>query len=223
MDFKEIPGEDTQANVKKNRATLIALAVVFISPVLFAYLAYFNNWFTGGGKSHGEIIDKPWHIEDLNIVDTSFGAWENSKYMGKWNWLLVMDQNTCNEQCQTNYFLLQQTHLGLGKNTKKNNFLLVLNQQSPKLFDEWLDVDTMRVRIDSGKVALNSIQNPADRRGLNGLPIPANAIYLVDPLGNIFLKYDLINSKEEAPIYSKGLRSDISRVMRVLDVSSKNE
>ena len=53
--------------------------------------------------------------------------------------------------------------------------------------------------------------------------MPANGIYLVDPLGNIFMRYDLITNKQQAPLKSKDLRSDISRVMRVLGVSVKDE
>ena len=76
----------------------------------------------------------------------------------------------------------------------------------------------MQVAIDNGKVQLND-----KLRNLNQQPLETNAIYLVDPLGNIFMQYQLIESKEQAPLYSKGLRSDINRVMRLLDVSTKND
>lgn len=214
MDFKEMPDQNEVENAKKNKFTLLALAVVFVAPVLLAYLAYFNNWFDGGGRNKGELIEKPWHVDDLNVVKTTFGKWQDSKYMGKWNWLLLIDSNTCNEQCQINYLMLQQTHLGLAKNVEKNEYLLLLNQRRKQLSGDWKTIDVMQVAIENGKAVLNY----SDIKGLNSLPIPANAIYLVDPLGNIFMRYQLVDTKEQAPMRSTELRSDINSIMRKLDV-----
>jgi hypothetical protein len=219
MDFNEAPEKNEAANNSKNKITLLALAVVFIAPVLFAYLAYFGGWFQGGSKSKGEVIAEPWHIDDLRVTDSSFGKWVDSPYMGKWNWLLVMDDNQCLEQCQINWFLLQQTHLGLAKNVEKNNFLLVLNDSELELEGEWASIDVMQTEMSGQRILLNK----GELRGLNSKPMPANGIYLVDPLGNIFMRYDLITNKQQAPLKSKDLRSDISRVMRVLGVSVKDE
>ncbi|WMS86323.1 hypothetical protein [Pleionea litopenaei] len=216
MDFNEDTKQTPQVNQSKNRLTLIALAVVFVAPVLTAYLAYFGGWFQGGSKSHGEIIDPPWHIDDLQITHRSFGDWVSSPYMGKWNWLLVINDSKCDEKCQINWFLLQQTHLGLAKNTDKNNFLLVLNNNPIDLAGDWQKVDFMQADIQQ-----NSIQVASQREGYSTSPLAANHIYLVDPLGNIFMRYPLIDSKQEAPLKSKDLRSDLSRVLRFLDVSKK--
>ncbi len=218
MDFNEVP-DNNAANVAKNRLTLIALAAIFIAPVLFAYLAYFGGWFGGGSKSRGEIIDPPWHIDDVSWQSSNFGNWQQSEFMGKWNWLLVIDDNQCNEQCQINWFLLQQTRLGLAKNVKKVNYLLLLNQTPVNLTGEWSKVSYAQVEINNGHVAIDA----TPREGFNKQPLAANAIYLVDPLGNIFMRYSLINNKNEAPLKSKDLRADVSRVLRILDVSKKND
>ncbi|NVJ60610.1 MAG: hypothetical protein HWE27_09470 [Gammaproteobacteria bacterium] len=218
MDFNEVSNQPSQVNKAKNRLTLLALAVVFVAPVLFAYLAYFGGWFMGGSKSHGQIIPEPWHIEDLRTTKTNFGTWTDSEYMSKWNWLLVIDDNKCDIECEINYLMLQQIHLGLAKNIEKNNYLMVLNEQPVELTEKWQSKNVMQIEMRDGKVLLKE-----QLRNLNNNPIEANAIYLVDPLGNIFMKYELIQSKEEAPIYSKGLRSDINRIMRMLDVSTNND
>ncbi|NVJ49812.1 MAG: hypothetical protein HWE13_13995 [Gammaproteobacteria bacterium] len=216
MDFNEVSDQSPQVNQKKNRLTLLALAAVFIAPVLMAYLAYFGGWFQGGSKSNGEILDPPWHLDDLAVSSTTFGSWESSAFMGKWNWLLIVDDVTCNEQCQINWFLLQQTHLGLAKNTKKNDYLLVLNQQPVALTGDWQKINFMQVQMEQGKVVVQS-----KREGFAHSGLAANHIYLMDPLGNIFMRYPLIETKQQAPLKSKELRNDLSRVLRYLDVSTK--
>ena len=43
VDFEELKDESHNKNVKKNRATLIALFVIFFTPVIIAYSAYFTG------------------------------------------------------------------------------------------------------------------------------------------------------------------------------------
>jgi hypothetical protein len=218
MDFEEDKSKDPQANISKNRVTLFTMAFIFIAPVLFAYLAYFGGWFSGGGKSNGDIIADPWHIDDLAITEYSFGNFEDSKYLGKWNWLLVLDKAECDEQCEINWFLLQQTRLGLAKNTEKTEFLLMLNQQSDRLSGDWANIDFAKASIEQQTIAVDK----EELKGFNRSPLPVNYIYLVDPLGNIFMRYPLITDKEQAPLKSKELRTDIARVLKYLDVNKKS-
>ena len=60
-------------------------------------------------------------------------------------------------------------------------------------------------------------------KGLNTNPMAANYIYLMDPLGNIFMRYELASSKSEAPLKSKDLRTDLNRLLKYLDVSKRND
>ncbi len=215
MDFENSQQNTEQSNSAKNRMTLIMLSVVFIAPVLLAYLAYFGGWFQGGGKSHGQIYSDPWHFDDLPVIESSFADFPSSDYFAKWNWLLIIDDKVCNEQCQINWFLLQQTQLGLGKFADRASYLLVLNQNKLPLAGEWSQVDYLTLAMNNRQVEVNQ-NNP---RGLNTNPLAVDGIYLMDPMGNIFMRYDLIDSKEQAPLKSKDLRADINRVMRILDTS----
>ncbi len=219
MDFNELPDQNSQANKTKSRLTMLAMAAVFIAPVLLAYLAYFGGWFEGGTKNKGELIKQPWHLDDLSIQSFSFGEWGDSHYMAKWNWLLIMDQSSCDELCQINWFLLQQTQLGLAKNSEKVSYLLVLNQNTQSLHDDWKKIDFAKAEITDGFIKVQT----ENMKGFNTKPLPANAIYLMDPLGNVFMRYSLISSKEQAPLKSKDLRTDLSRVLRYLDVSKKHD
>ncbi len=219
MDFEQSKDINQQSNATKNKTTLLIMAAVFVAPVMLAYMAYFGGWFKGGGKSHGEIIASPWHIDDLPILQFSFDSWQDSRYMGKWNWLLVIDDKVCDGKCQINWFLLQQTKLGLAKYSTKANYLLVLNQDKEPLQGEWENIDYAIASIENGFLNINKQRI----QGLNSKPLAANHIYLMDPLGNIFMRYPMINQKNEAPLKSRELRQDAQRVLKYLDVSKKND
>jgi hypothetical protein len=48
----------------------------------------------------------------------------------------------------------------------------------------------------------------------NPTHLESNYIYLVDPLGNIFMRYPLIDQKDQAPHLSKKLRQDILHLFK---------
>ena len=128
MDFNELPEENKTSNVTKNRITLIMLALVFVAPVASAYLAYYSGWFTGSNLNKGTLVKQYWHFDDLNLNGELVDNWGSSEFKDKWMWLLVIDDKECSELCQINWFMLQQTRLGLGKRQDKANWLMVLNK-----------------------------------------------------------------------------------------------
>lgn len=209
MDFEELKNESQEKNIKKNRLTMVALFVTFIAPVAIAYLAYFNGWFIAATKNYGELLSEN---QVLDIEDFHFQRINGKVITGKefetlyW-WVLPIDTKSCDDAClKLNVFTLNQTYVGLGKERKRLNPLLVLPEGSnydagdfPAAFSPFSHI---------GVKAL-----PETRSGLNQ-DLPANFIYLVDPLGNIFMRYPLVENEEQAPITSKGMREDVRRLFK---------
>ncbi len=208
MDFEELKSESHKQNVKKNRLTLIALFVIFFTPVLIAYSAYFTGWFNQATENKGELlVDKDiLDIEDFALVK------EGKKIEGKtletlyW-WIMPIDPSSCDQAClKLNVFMLNQTYQGLGKEAKRVNPLLILPTGEP-LFDDKFPT----AFSDFSNVGVKALEKT--RSGLNK-DLPANYIYLVDPLGNIFMRYELANDDKQAPMRSKDMREDIRRLFK---------
>ncbi len=209
MDFEEVKDGSKQGNVKKNRLTLIALFGIFFLPVIIAYSAYFVGWFDGATQNKGELlIDKEiLDIEDFLIVRPNGEPISGKEFETLYWWILPLDPETCDEECiNLNLVTLNQTYIGMGKETERVKQLLVLPKNNtldtgkfPKAYSEF---------SDTGIKAL-----PETHSGL-GKDLPANFIYLVDPLGNIFMRYPLVDSKEKAPIRSRDLREDLRRLFK---------
>lgn len=209
MDFEELKNESHEGNVKKNRATMLALFALFILPVVIAYMAYFNGWFSSATKNRGELLSEQ---NVLDIEDFRFERADGKVISGKefetlyW-WILPVDLNMCDKECiHLNIYTINQTYIGLGKESKRINPLLVLPMGT--------DVDThdfpvaYSVFSNTGVKALDKTAS-----GLNK-DLPANYIYLVDPLGNIFMRYPLTGDKQSAPEKSKDLRTDLRRLFK---------
>ena len=209
MDFEELKDESQAVNLKKNRMTLIALFAMFIVPVAIAYLAYFNGWFDAASKNQGELLTKE---QVLDIEDFQFDRIDGSTITGKefetlyW-WVMPIDPLNCDASClQLNIYTLNQTYLGLGKESKRLNPLLVLPQNSA--------VETNNFPTAYSQFSLVGVKAlPNSKSGLNK-DLPANFIYLVDPLGNIILRYPLVQEEAQAAAKSKDLRTDLLRLFK---------
>lgn len=209
MDFDEIENQSHATNARKNRVTMVALFIVFIAPVVIAYTAYFNGWFAVASKNHGELLsqDNILDIEDFKFVRSNGEVISGKDFETLYWWVLPIDPQSCDEEClKLNTYTLNQTYVGLGKETKKLQPLLVLPQGTEANVGEFPTAHSQFSAI--GVKALTKTRSGLDK------DLPANFIYLVDPLGNIFMRYPLVSDKKQAPLTSKDLREDIKRLFK---------
>jgi hypothetical protein len=205
VDFAEIDNENIAENRRKNRLTLIMLFLIFLLPVLLAYCAYFFGWFEGGKINHGELFidEEIRHIEDYTIYNEKDVPIHGSVFETKYWWVLPIDDKICNNECQRlNLFLLRQTHVGLGKDRSRIHLLIIYPQKKDKLPEPF--VTAYADFKHNGVVAKKDKTRSGKHKTLD-----ANFIYLVDPLGNIFMRYPIIQNENEAYQRSKELRLDI--------------
>jgi len=209
VDFDENKDQSHAVNVSKNRKTLVLLFVMFITPVLLAYAAYFGSWFSGPGAAQGELIEASLvtDIEDYAIYK-SIGE----KYTGKeletlyW-WILPIQADQCDQSCvNLNLTTVHQTYIGLGKETTRINELAI--------FETGNELDAGSFPASNSKFSSVGVKAIEETHSGKGLDLPANYIYLVDPLGNIFMKYPLIRDEKDAPSMSRKLRKDILHLFK---------
>lgn len=209
MDFDENKNQSHNQNVTKNRKTLILLFVMFITPVALAYAAYFGNWFSGASGAQGELIEqgKVTDIEDYDFYKDDTQIITGKEFETLYWWLLPLDTSRCDQVCANlNLNMVNQTYLGLGKEASRIKQLVVVptdNQVDvgifPKATSQFNSKGVIpRDNTHSGKV----------------LELESNFIYLVDPLGNIFMRYPLVKDEDKAPLMSRKLRKDILHLFK---------
>jgi hypothetical protein len=209
VDFDENKNQSHAENISKNRKTLFLLFMMFITPVLLAYAAYFGSWFSGPGAAQGELIESAQvtDIEDYAIFKTNGEKYTGKEFETLYWWILPIQVEQCNQTCvNLNIFTINQTYLGLGKQASKIKKLVIFEKGNE------LDAGSFpHSNSDFTSVGMKAIDKTHSGKGID---LPANYIYLVDPLGNIFMKYPLLKDKEEAPIMSGKLRKDILHLFK---------
>jgi hypothetical protein len=209
VDFDENKNQSHNQNVAKNRKTLILLFVMFITPVALAYAAYFGNWFSGASGAQGELIDQEnlTDIEDYDFVKDDSQLISGKEFETLYWWIIPLDTSRCDQVCANiNLHTVNQTYLGLGKEASRINQLVVVPQDNqvdigsfPKATSQFNSIGVIpREQTHSGK----------------SLELESNFIYLVDPLGNIFMRYPLVKEEKDAPLISRKLRKDILHLFK---------
>ena len=204
MDFNEEQNASKQANLKKNRQTLILLFVMFITPVMLAYAAYFGNWFSGSGDAQGELISSELvtDIEDYDFIRQDETKISGKEFETLYWWIIPIDPSTCDETCaQLNLYTVNQIFVGLGKEASRIKELAILPSGFSGYKNNFPHANSVFSSI--GVKALRESQNKPTH------DLEPNFIYLVDPLGNIFMRYPFIKNELDAPVLGKKLRTDI--------------
>ena len=164
-------------NAPKSRASLWLIGALCIAPVVASYFAYYVAP-PARHTNYGELIDAPpLPNARLRLVDGT--AFELNQLRGKWV-LLTADSAQCGEACQRKLFTLRQLRLTQGKDMER-------------IERAWLISDDAEIAAGVADDYRGTwLVRAAASELLKRLPAEgplAEYIYIIDPLGNVVLRY----------------------------------
>ena len=147
----------------RNQAVLVA--AVCIAPFVLGWLAYRFHWGTGAAGNYGELVEpRPLSGPPLEALK------------GKWV-LVTFDPAACGARCEKKLYIVRQIRRAQGKDMERIERL-------------WLVTDGGQPRAEL-RAALEDAHVAGAPPGL-ARSFPGDAagdIYLVDPLGNLMMRY----------------------------------
>jgi cytochrome oxidase Cu insertion factor (SCO1/SenC/PrrC family) len=159
------------------RVSLWLIGALCIAPVVASYVAYYMMP-PGGHTNYGELMDAaPLPDVRLRLVDGA--PFQLSQLRGKWV-LLMVDSARCEEACQRKLFTLRQLRLTQGKDMERIERAWLISDDAA--LPDGLMVDYRGTWLARAAASELLKRLPAER------PL-AEYIYLVDPLGNLVLRY----------------------------------
>ena len=198
---------DTHALRSRNLRTLAALAALFFLPLLAsAWLYYGMNWTPGGHINHGDLIQPPRPLPRLAIATTPERASavpEPILFRGKWTLVYVGD-GQCDASCRSTLYVMRQTRLALGAEMLRvaRVFLVTANCCARDfLAQEHAGMAIVGTADSVGAQVLSRF--PAGDR--------AHTLFVVDPLGNLMMRYDVRHEP-------RGLLVDLRRLLELSQI-----
>lgn len=186
------------------RKQIWILIGAFFAPLALAFLLYYGmDVRPHGSTNKGDLIQPARPLPEAELPGATDQMFAADALRGKWSMLFIGD-GACDARCREALTLMRQTRLALGdKMDRVQRVFLVTGNCCDQAYLDAEHSDLLLGRID----------NPAGQTLLETFPDAAQApalgrIYLVDPLGNLMMKYDA-----DAP--QKGLLEDLKKLLKL--------
>ena len=159
------------------RSKFLMLIGVFVVPVAAAYLAFFG-WRPAGHTNYGDLL-KVTPLQQTAGATHDGTPLDLTSLQGKW--LMVhVGPASCDAGCERQLYLMRQVRITQGKEQSRIERLWVLtdgDEVAPALL---LDYPGLHMWRPADPVFVGQFPAAGDRAG---------HIYLVDPLGNLMLRF----------------------------------
>jgi hypothetical protein len=181
------------------RRTLVLLALVCAAPVVASYVAYYGFRPTGR-VNYGELLDARPAPEIAGTLPDG-GKFRLSDYRGRWL-LLAADAGPCEDACQRKLYATRQARTIQGREQERVVRIWLEAADAPMPAPE--------VLARHPGLVVARIQ-PSEWSRLQGDTGGPHDIYLLDPLGNVVLRFP-VNPD------IKRMAKDLERLLRASQI-----
>ncbi|MBS1155299.1 MAG: hypothetical protein H6R07_1223 [Proteobacteria bacterium] len=188
----------TRSTPKPAGRMLLLLVAVFALPFLIGSGLFWSGWRPDKSGNHGELLQPPRSLPANGLQHVDGRALSSTELHGKWLLVLPLD-GECQAACLKNLQQMQQVHMALTKGQNRLQRVLVRSGVSePAAALQGRFPDLLVGIVQAGPAGL-AWQHALDGAG--------QGVYIVDPLGNVVLRY-------AAPVEMRGVLKDIERLLK---------
>jgi len=183
----------------RNLRMLAALAGLFLLPLAIAFWMYYGtDWRPARTVNHGELITPVRPLPADHLQTMTGGAAPSELFHRKWSLVYVGD-GRCDAACRQALLVMRQTRLSL--NSEMSRVERVFLATSQCCAREFL------AQEHPGLLVLDAT-GPSASSLLSAFPLSEReqSLFIVDPLGNLMMRYDVRQNP-------KGLLQDLKKLL----------
>lgn len=187
------------------RLKMLLIFLLFAAPVIAAWVwnANIERWRPTTTTNYGELITPARPLGELNVPQLDGKPLAKDFLRGKWT-LVYIGPAACDRDCQQNLYVMRQVRLALNEKMDRVQRLWIISDAQPAprlraLLSDHPGLAVVRPTATERTALLDNFRSPAAG------PVE-NRIYIVDPLGNLMMRYP-------ARVDAKGVLKDIQRLL----------
>lgn len=195
---------DPAATATRSRRQIWVLIGAFFAPLALAFLLYYGLGVRPHGSTNkGDLVHPAVPLPEVELPGAADQALAADVWRGEWSMVFIGD-GACEARCREALTLMRQTRLALGDDMARVQRVFLVSGHC---------CDTAYLDAEHNGLLLGRIDTPEGQTLLQTFPDAAQApalgrIYLVDPLGNLMMKYE-----PDAP--QKGLLDDLKKLLKL--------
>ena len=198
--------EQAQQAPKRNPYTPWFVVAAFVVPVVAAYILFFLGVTPPAYSNKGELLAPVVDIESFALTDAENQPIKRDDIIiHRWHMILFAGSR-CDDACNEALYKMRQINIAVGKNAPRVRHTVVHYAPPDEAFSALIEQeypDARRVYTNSQSVEAALQQVGAEFR--------SNEIYLMDPLGNIMLRFTQDQSY-------KDLMHDLNKLLKVSQI-----
>lgn len=185
----------------RNLRTLAVLAGLFLLPVLASFWMYYGtDWRPSTHVNHGELITPARSLPQVSLPVVLGTTGKAALFSRNWS-IVYIGGGDCDDNCRSSLNVMRQTRLALNNDmTRVERVFLVTADCCNRAF----------LSEQHGGMAVVDASGPAAAGLLRLFPEAQreHALFIVDPLGNLMMRFDT----RQDP---KGLLQDLQKLLRL--------
>lgn len=199
------------AQLRRSRLTLVLLGVLFVGPLIGAWILYNAGMRPGLTTNYGTLVAPTTPLPPLDLR-TATGVAQPELMLGRWS-LVQLGGERCDSACSDRLASSRQVRLALGaagveKDRVQLVFIVPTIAAAEAATDELREAHKiLHIVADLGAAGQRAAEVFKSTDPL--------AVYLVDPNGNWLMTYQHQPSADE---YQRGLLKDLKKLLRLSSI-----
>jgi cytochrome oxidase Cu insertion factor (SCO1/SenC/PrrC family) len=179
------PANNPIAGKKRNPYTVWFVVLAFIAPVVLAYIMFFFVD-VKSFVNHGEILNPIVHIRSFELKDENNEIIPEGELTYKWRIISFIGKD-CDQQCESRLFDSRQIHTSLGKNQHRLIRMFVHLEPAGESLSALIAEKHPNITRVNGDATI--IINALGDNIRDNASIQNNEIYIMDPMGNVMMRF----------------------------------
>lgn len=179
----------TEATQQRSQLKLILILLVFLLPVIAAYIIHLNpQWLPTTTKNNGVLYKPVVNLQNFTLRTDADKPFSLKEMLGKWA-LVYIGKDSCDKACQETLYKARDSRWAQGKEALRINYYYIVTG------DKFSGDQAALLKANPGLILLHG-----DAQQRNALiqqfrvnqkqqPGSDNRLYLVDPNGNLLMHY----------------------------------
>ena len=184
-EIESRPVNNAIADKKRNPYTVWFVVIAFVAPVVLAYVMFFFVE-VKSFVNHGEILNPIVHISSFKLTDEANEIIPRAELTYKWRLISFVGRD-CDQVCESRLYDTRQIHTSLGKDQHRLIRMFVHLEPAGESLVKLIDTTHENVIHVNGDV--NTIKKTLGINIRDDASITNNEIYIMDPMGNVMMRF----------------------------------